>query len=192
MSKLKKIFISVAVVISVLTASFIISICNIRSNVGIAFGSPYSVVIFDHSQTKSNEYKEEDELGKIEKQINGLTNLSIYSKLINGASLSKKIFMDTEGKFSKWTSDLLNKNLVVEFIYTSNQDLVVYEGDIPRTISYVCLSLVIPNTTEFTEIAVYYSTTSNASDNEKNDSYATNTPLILYGNAKDFLEGIEK
>lgn len=183
MSKFKKIFVIIAGIISAFSATFIISICSIKSNVGIAIGDTYSAVVFDCS-TSGKEIKGDDTLKQLEKEVNHLTNISVYSKLINNATLDKKIYLDTDGKFAKYSTDLLNGNLVIEYIYTTSQDLIVYSGKDTRVISYVCISFVIPKSKGYTEIAVYYSSTSNTDGNEKNESYASNTPLVLYGNAK--------
>lgn len=187
MSKFKKIFVILASVISALTASFIITVCNVKSDVGIALGSPYSVVVFNHATT-GREVKNEESLNEIKQQMSNLTNVSVFDKLVHGATIKNKIYQDSKGKFKKWSTDLLNKNLVVEIIYSSMQDLVVYDGNDSRVISYYCISFVIPNTEDFTEIAVYYSLTSNKDNNEKDDSYRENTPLILYGNAEELSE----
>lgn len=186
MSKFKKIFVIISACIMVFVSAFLITICSIKSNVGIAVGSPYTAVIFNYS-TAGTEIKGEEKLASLENEMDKLTNLSLYRKMINGATLDKRIYIDTDGKFANYTSDLLNNNLVVEFIYNTMQDLVVYEGDDTRVVSYYCISFVIPKTKGFTEIAVYYSLTSNTDGNEKNESYASNTPLILYGNAEKLL-----
>lgn len=191
MSKVKKIFIVIACSITVLISAFLIALNNIKSNVCIAVGSPYSVVVFDHSTT-GNEIKDEKVLEKFYKQMEKLTNVSVYDKLINKASIEKKIFQDSNDKYAKWSTDLLNKNLVIEIIYNSIQDLVVYDGNNSRVVSYYCISFVVPKTDDFTEIAVYYSLTSNSEGNEKNESYATCTPLTLYGNAKELIKFIDK
>ena len=187
MSRFKKIFVVLACVISALTASFLITVCNVKSNVGIAIGNPYSIVVFNQSTT-GKEIKNEEKLLEFNKQMNKLTDLSVFDKLVNGVTIKNRIYQDSEGKFSKWSTDLLNNNLVIEVIYNSMRDLVVYEGSDSRVISYYCISFVIPKTEDFTEIAVYYSLTSNADNNEKNDSYRSNTPLILYGEAEEFIE----
>lgn len=187
MSKLKKIFIILACVISALTASFLITVCSVKSNVGIAIGNPYSIVVFNQSTT-GREVKNEETISEFNKQMNNVTNLTVFDKLVNGVTIKNRIYQDSSGKFAKWSTDLLNKNLVIEVIYNKMQDLIVYDGDDTRVVSYYCISFVIPKTDDFTEIAVYYSITSNADNNEKNDSYRENTPLILYGNASDFIE----
>ena len=191
MSKVKKIFIVIACSITVLISAFLIALNNIKSNVCIAVGNPYSVVVFDHSTT-GNEIKDEKVLEKFYKQMEKLTNVSVYDKLINRASIEKKIFQDSNDKYAKWSTDLLNKNLVIEIIYNSIQDLIVYDGNNSRVVSYYCISFVVPKTDDFTEIAVYYSLTSNSEGNEKNKYYAACTPLTLYGNAKELIKFIDK
>lgn len=182
MSRFKKIFVIISAVICVLVSSFLIATNTIMSNVSIAMGSPYSVVVFDHSLA-GDETKEAGEISAIDKHLNNTTKVSIFDKLVNGFTLSKKIHQDSKDRFAKWSTDILNKNLVIEVIYSSMQDLVVYYDGYSRVISYRCLSFVIPNTKNFTEIPVYFSDTQDS--NEKNKSYAENPPLVLCGNAEE-------
>lgn len=191
MSRFKKIFIAVASVICVLVASFVIAITNVKSNVGIAIGKPYSVVVFDHATT-GVESKDEEMFKKFDSQLSGATSLTIFDKLINKFPLDKRIYQDSKGTYAKWSTDILTKNLVVEIIYNSMQDLVVYDGDDTRVVSYYCLAFVFPNTTDFTEIAVYYALTQNTDNNEKNKSYQECTPLVLYGNAEELSEFVKE
>ena len=191
MSKFKKIFIIIACSFIFVTSAFLITISNIKSNVGIAVGSPYTAVVFNHSTT-GREIKDESLMREFNAEMKKITNVSVYDKLVNGASLSKNINIDSNGKLAKYSSDLLNENIVIEIIYNSIQDLVVYDGNYTRVISYFCISFVIPTTKNFTEIPVYYSITSNTQDAEKEKSYMENTPLILTGNAKSFEKFVEK
>ena len=190
MSKFKKIFVILASLICVFVLLFIITTNTIESNVTIAVGKPYSVVIFDHSTT-GVESKEEEVFSKIGEEINKTTSVSVFDKLLNKFTLDKKIYQDTQNKYVKWSTDILTNNLVIEIIYNSMQDLVVYDGDYSRVISYYCLSFVIPDTQNFTEIAVYYSFTQNNDNNEKNKSYAECTPLILCGKAEKLSEFVK-
>ena len=191
MSKFKKIFMIIACSFIFVIGTFLITISNIKSNVGIAVGSPYTVVVFNHSTT-GREIKDESLMKEFNDEMKKLTNVSVYDKLVNGVSLSKNIQVDSNGKLSKYSSDLLNENIVIEIIYNTIQDLVVYDGKDTRVISYFCISFVIPTTKNFTEIPVYYSITSNTQDAEKEKSYMENTPLILTGNAKSFEKFVEK
>ena len=189
MSRFKKIFTIIASVVSVLIISFLITVKTVKSNVSIAIGEPYSIVIFDHATT-GTEINEIEQINKITNEMGDLTNLTVFDKLINRFNLEKKIYQDSENKYAKWSTDLLAKNLVVEIIYKAEtkQDLVVYDGKDTRVISYQCLAFVIPTTERVTEIAVYYSLTSNTNGDAKNQQYRENTPLILYGNADEFYE----
>lgn len=184
MSRFKKIFVIIASVLCAFVATFVIATNTIRSNVTIAIGSPYSVIVFDHSTT-GVESKDEAVFNGIGEKLNETTNVSVYDKMINKFTLSKNIYQDSEGKYTKWSTDILTKNLVVEIIYNSMQDLVVYDGEYSRVISYYCISFVIPDIENFTEIVVYYSFTQNNDNNEKNKSYAECTPLILCGEADE-------
>ena len=190
MSRFKKIFIIISCFILVIVSTFLITVNNIRSNVTIAIGKPYSIVIFDHATT-GVESKEESLFNNLSEQMNNTTNLTVFEKFVNKIPLDKRIYQDSKNKYAKWSTDLLNNNLVVEIIYSSMQDLVVYEDEYSRVISYYCLSFVIPTTTDFTEIAVYYSFTSNTDNNEKDKSYQDCTPLILYGNAEELSEFVK-
>lgn len=192
MSKVKKIFTIIASVLSVLIISFLITVNAVKSNVSIAIEDPYSIVIFDHATT-GTEIKEEDKKNQLISEMNKVTKLSVFEKLVNRFNLSKKIYQDSEKKYSEWSTDLLNKNLVIEVIYEADsiQDLVVYEGKDSRVITYACLAFVIPTTENITEIAVYYSLSSDNTGDKKNNGYRQCTPLILYGEASDFSEFIK-
>lgn len=187
MSRFKKIFVIIASFICVLIIAFVVTIKTVRSNVTIAVGSPYSIVVFDHATT-GRESKDETFFGNMSKKLNKTTSLTVFDKFINGYPLDKKIYQDSDGKYAKWSTDLLNNNLVIEIIYNSMQDLVVYSGAYSRVVSYYCIAFVIPDTKNCTEIAVYYSITQNTNNDEKNKSYKDNTPLILYGNAEELSE----
>lgn len=187
MSRFKKIFVILASLICASVLTFVITTTTMKSKVSIAIGSPYSVVVFDHS-TSGVESKDENVFSSLNNEISNTTSITVFDKLINKITLDKKIYQDSTNKYAKWSTDILNKNLVVEVIYNSMQDLVVYEGKHSRVVSYYCLSFVIPTTTELTEIVVYYSLTQNNDNNEKYKSYAECTPLILYGNAGELAE----
>ena len=187
MSRFKKIFVILASLICASALTFVITTTTMKSKVSIAIGSPYSVVVFDHS-TSGVESKDENVFSSLNNEISNTTSITVFDKLINKITLDKKIYQDSTNKYAKWSTDILNKNLVVEVIYNSMQDLVVYEGKHSRVVSYYCLSFVIPTTTELTEIVVYYALTQNNDNNEKYKSYAECTPLILYGNAGELAE----
>ena len=101
MSKFKKIFVIIACSICVLVGSFLITTNAIKSNVSIAIGKPYSVVVFDHTLA-GTEIKNETKISNLEKYMNKTTSVSVFDKLVNGFTLSKKIYQDSDGKYAKW------------------------------------------------------------------------------------------
>ena len=191
MSKLKKIFmISSAVVVAVIL-SLIITLSNVNSNVRIDYSSALYVNIFNHSTVAidANKYKDDDGgYDDVISKINEITNVTAFEKLINRVSLDKKIVQDADKQYTKWSTDIKNKNVVIEFTYDKEQDLVVYKNGKSRVISYWCLALVIPSTSEFTEIVVYYANTNETTGNVKDESYASCEPVVLYGDFTEFYE----
>ena len=81
MSRFKKIFVIIASVICVLVIAFVVTIKNVKSNVSIAIGSPYSIVVFDHATT-GRESKDETFFANMSKQINETTNMSVFDKIV--------------------------------------------------------------------------------------------------------------
>lgn len=187
MSNLKKIFVVIACVLIVIVSSFLIVICNKKQNVGVAVGSPYSIVVYNKSAA-GTEIKDEEKIAKFTTVMSDVTNLTIYDKLVNGIGVKNKIYQDSDARFKNWSLELLNDNLVIEIIYDSVHDLIVYDGDDTRVVSYFCLSIVFPTTSDINEFVVYYSLTSNTDNNEKYNQYAANTPFVLYGNAEELFE----
>ena len=191
MSKLKKIFmISSAVVVAVIL-SLIITLCSIRSNVHIDYSSALYVHIFNHSTVAIDSQKYQDKDGgydEIIEKINEITNVSAFDKLVNRVSLDKVFVQDPEKHYTKWSTDIKNKNVVIEFTYDREQDLVVVKNGKTRVISYWSLALVIPSTNDFTEIIAYYANTNESTGNAKDDSYASCEPVVLYGDFSEFYE----
>jgi len=191
MSRLKKIFmISSAVVVAVIL-SLIITLSNIRSNVRIDYSSALYVHIFNHSTVAIDSKKYQDKDGgydDIISKINEITNVTAFDKLINRVSLDKKIVQDSQNQYVKWSTDVKNKNVVIEFTYDKEQDLVVYKNGKSRVISYWSLALVIPSTNDFTEIIAYYSNTNESTGNAKDESYASCEPVVLYGDFTEFYD----
>ena len=197
MNKFKKIFMIISAVIFVTVSSFLIAVQNIKSNVCISIGTPYLAVIFDHDSVGNpvfdniNSERDEQREKEFISSLYSITNVSVFDKLINGVNLDKKIYADDGDNYATWSINLKTNNIVVELYYNSMQDLVVYQGNDTRVISYYCLAFLIPDTENFTDIVVYYSFT-NSNDEEKDEYYRNCSPLILHGEAKTFAKYIEK
>ena len=189
MNNVKKIFVVVSAIIVAVMVALVVTLKNVKSNVHINYASPYKVNIFDHSTVAidSNKFLDEDGgYDNILSKINEITNISAFEKLINRVNLDEKIIQDSEASYTVWSTDIKNKNIVIEFTYDKEQDLVVYKNGKTRVISYWSLALVIPSDGGFTEIIAYYANTNESTGTVKDKSYASCEPLVMHGNFTEF------
>lgn len=190
---MKKIFSITSAVISGLIIVFIICMCFIKVNIKIDKGSPKTIYLYNKSTAASvsTGYSESDsEYKKIMKSLDNLTNISMFNRLSNKTKLNDKITIDSEKSFTKWSTDLKQQNIVIELVYDTEQDVVVYENGHSRVISYWCISYVIPITKEFKDVVAYYSTTNDST--KKDTFYASCTPIYFKGMAKSLIKEINK
>lgn len=189
---MKKIFAIISGAISGVLILFIICMCFIKVNIKIDKGAPKTIYLYNKSTaaTTSSGYESGSaEYKKIMKDLEKLTNISIFNRLNNKTKLNDKIQIDTSGNFAKWTTDLKQSNIVIELIYDTQQDVVVYDNGKSRVISYWCISYVIPTTKKFADVVAYYSTTN---DSTKKDSfYASCMPLNFKGMAGKLMKDLK-
>ena len=179
-----------AVVVAVIVA-LMVTLNSVRSNVHIDYSNPLYVNIFKYSTVAIDSKKYQDKDGGFDGvigKINEITNVTALEKLINRVSLDDKIIQDADNNYVKWSTDVKNKNIVIEFTYDKEQDLVVYKNGRSRVISYWCLALVIPSSSGFTEIVAYYSNTNETTGSAKDESYASCEPVVLYGDFSEFYD----
>ena len=190
---MKKIFSIIAAVMSGLIMAFVLSLCFIRTSVPLSFKDPTYIYVFDRATTATvaNGYSPEDnEFHDVLEQVKKMTSVSVFTRLVNKTDVKPTIQQDLEGTFSKWSTDLKLHNIVVEFIYSKQQDCVVYVGEDTRVISYFCISFVIPTNEEFSDIVIYYAPTTN-DDQRRNEDYQTCEPLVIKGIAKKIMKYIK-
>ena len=189
---MKKIFAIISGAISGVLILFIICMCFIKVNIKIDKGSPKTIYLYNKSTaatTSSGYESDSEEYKKIMKNLENLTNISIFNRLNNKTKLNDKIQIDSSGNFAKWTTDLKQTNIVIELIYDTQQDVVVYDNGKSRVISYWCISYVIPATNKFADVVAYYSTTN---DSTKKDSfYASCMPLNFKGMAGKLMKDLK-
>lgn len=189
---MKKVFSIVSAVISSLVVVFLVTMCFVKKNIYIKSNGPVTVMVFNQSTTAtvSNGYeKGTAEYNDVLKQLENVTNISLFNRLKNGTTLENRIVQDVEGKYTKWSTTLKSNNIVVDLTYDKEQDVVIYNGENTRVISYFCLAYVIPISNEFSDVLVYYSDTNDST--KKDTEYAACKPLILKGMAKDFIKFVE-
>lgn len=185
---MKKIFISISALFMVVVVTLLIVLSTVKKNVAIEYDTPSVVRVYNKSTspTKNDGYTKTDEQFNIVlEKLNQMTNMSLINRLNKIKSLKSNIYIDTAETYSTWKTELKKDNLVIELDFDTEQDLVVYEDDHTRVLSYWCISYVIAETAGFTEIIVYYSTTN--SSTARDDSYAKCTPIILKGYVTDII-----
>ncbi len=189
---MKKIFAIISGAISGVLIIFIICMCFIKVNIKIDKGTPKTIYLYNMSTaaTASSGYESgSEQYTAIMNSLENLTNISIFNRLNNRTKLNEKIQIDSDGTFTKWTTDLKQSNIVIELIYDKEQDTVVYDNGKSRVISYWCISYVIPATDKFADVVAYYSTTN---DSTKKDSfYASCIPLYFKGMAGKMIDEIK-
>lgn len=186
---MKKIFISVSAFFMVAVVTLLIVLSTVKKNVAIEYDAPSVVRVYNKSTnpTKNEGYKKtDDEFSVILEKLNQMTNLTLFKRLNKIKSLSSNIYIDTAETYATWKSEIKKDNLVIELDFDTEQDIVVYEDDHTRVLSYWCMSYVITENKGFTEVVVYYSTTN--SSTTRDDSYAKCTPIILKGNVTDLVK----
>ena len=188
---MKKVFTIIAASISGLVALFLITTCFIKTNVSIASNNPVYVMVFNQSTTatKENGYTVEDkEYDEVLKNLKKVSSVSIFNRLVNGTKLTTGVEQDLDRSYVKWSTALKQKNIVVELIYDRQQDVIVECDGHTKVVSYYCLSYVIPVTKEFSDVVIYFSTTNGEG---KDDSYAACQPLVLKGEAGNFMKFVK-
>ncbi len=188
---MKKTFSIIAAIISGLVVMFLITTCFIKTNVSIASNNPYQILVFDRSTTatKQNGYSAEDkEYNKVLKKLKSVSSVSIFKRLVNGTSLKVGVEQDIDNTFATWNTSFKQKNVVVELIYDKQQDLIVEYNGNTKVIYYYCISYVIPISDKLSDIVIYYATTNGSG---KDNSYASNSPLVIKGETKNFVKFVE-
>lgn len=185
---MKKVFISISAIFMVVVVVIIILLNTMKKNVNIEFENPTTIRVYNKSTnpTVNNGYKKgSEEYDKLIYLINDMTNLTYYQRLLYLKTIDTKIEGSEDGTFSVWNSDIKSKNLVIELEFDDEQDVVVYQGEHSRVISYYCISYVFSNVDKMGEVVVYYSTTNSSSN--RDESYAKCTPMVLKGNVSDIV-----
>ncbi len=191
---MKKIFSIVATCMSALVLAFIVTLCFIKTDVTLVSGEPIKILVYNKStaSTVTNGYtKDNQEYFDILEELEKLTSVSIFTRIVKDTDVNPVIEQDAERKFAKWSTDIKLNNIVIELFYDKQQDLIVYVGEDSRVISFAALSIVIPIKEEFSDIILYYSETNNQTDSSRDESYMACTPLYVKGVGKSFLKYVK-
>lgn len=190
---MKKIFCIISAVFIGVIGVFLITLGCIRQRV-VTFDNPFSINVYYKSTTTVNDgasYYEGDEgYTRIMEELNNSIRNSLLRVMISDGNLKNRPVYG-EDNYSTYDTSMKNDNLVIELIYREEnlKNIVCYEGDSSRVISYMCLIFIIPINSSYEEMVVYSSVTNDSTNKEK--GYKDSTPFIVKGNPKKLIKYVE-
>lgn len=184
---MKKVFIILSSVLMSLIIIMVVVMSIVKVNVCIDYDNdPKQIYIYNQSTdaishtsggSKINYFtKDNDVYNKILNQLNNSTNISVFERLLNNSTLKNEVSQDYDGTYTKWSTELKQKNIVIELIYdTKQRDAIVYYNGDSKVISYYTLAFVIPIGGGVRDVVVYYSSTNDST--RKEVEYTQNAPI---------------
>ena len=118
-----------------------------------------------------------------------MTTLTIFEKLKNSNELKNKVYQESEDFVMSDISTLKKNNIVIELQYDRSQDLMIYNGDNTRVVSYYWLMVVIPESKPYTYVNLYFSTTIDEDDHTS--SYRENDALKIFAKTENIVKYIK-
>ena len=179
-------------IICFLVVSFISIICFYKIEPQINFKTPAKILAFNKSivSSKTNGYNSEDEeYEQILKELKDMTTLTIFEKLKISNELNNKVYQEDTGFSVPDISTLKRENVVIEMQYDTSQDLIIYNGQNTRVVSYYWLMVVIPESKPFESVNLYFSTTIDESSHTS--SYAENDVLKIFAKTEHIVDFIQ-
>lgn len=192
---MKKIFSKIAACIMAVVVLFLITLNFIKTNIPLEYnyGDIYQINIFNQSTTSigQNAFTSEDkEYDDILKNLNLVTNVPIFTRLVNRGRIDDKIEQDLGGKFNTYSTEMKQSYIAVEIVFSQAQDFVVYyEGDSRVLTAFAIMYVIVPGS-NYDEVLVYYSETNDS--NTRENEYTKNKPMVLYGISKKFTKFIRE
>lgn len=192
---MKKIFAKIAACIMAVVVLFLITLNFIKTNIPLEYnyGDIYQINIFNQSTTSigQNAFTSEDkEYDDILKNLNLVTNVPIFTRLVNRGRIDDKIEQDLGGKFNTYSTEMKQSYIAVEIVFSQAQDFVVYyEGDSRVLTAFAIMYVIVPGS-NYDEVLVYYSETNDS--NTRENEYTKNKPMVLYGISKKFTKFIRE
>lgn len=191
---MKKAFMIATACISGIILIFIVVMGFAKRNVNISYTEPETINVYYQSSnpTKQGGYNQSDEnYDSILKNLSNITNMSMLEWLFGCNSITTEVTQDLNGQFSQtYKPDFLQTSVGVELVFPKEQDVVVKIGNDTKVLSFWCLMYIIPLSKTFTDIIVYFSTTSDST--KRIESYQTYRPMALKGNTKNFCEYVSR
>lgn len=181
---MKKIFSIISACLCTVVFVFVMVISLVKVHIFLDIGEPSVIYLYNKSTVSvdSQGFKAGSEnFEKIMDAIYDSTNISVLNRIVNKTSLKPKLKLDTEKKYSNYSSEMKMANYAVELLFDKQQDLVVYSGEETRVLSIFAMMLIYVPDQSFGDVIIYYSAT-NSSD-KKDSNYTANTPLYVKANS---------
>lgn len=202
---MKKIFAKIAACIMAVVVLFLITINFIKTNIPLEYkrDNVAGLYIFNQSTTKSISYTDETftdgpndsniewkDVNEILDNLNQITNVPIFTRLVNRGRIDDNIEQDLGGMFNSYSTEMKQSYIAVEIVFSESQDFVVYYKGDSRVLTAFAIMYVIFPGSNYDEVLVYYSETSNGDTRE--NEYTKNKPMVLYGISKQFTKFIRE
>lgn len=196
---MKKVFIIISSVIMSLTLIMILVMSLIKVNVKLDIDDePFQIYVYNkdivaYKNDNGNGYfvDTDKEYKEIIKQLNNMTNISVFKRLMNGISLDAKPEQDLDGTFTTYSSDLKKNYIAIELLYKGDRDSIVYYDGSSKTISYSSLIFIITQDKNITDIAIYYGSNENSATTRET-RYKSNSPIYVKAQTKSIVNYINK
>jgi len=145
---MKKIFVIIASVVMSLVVIMVIVMSLVKVNVKIDYdGDPKQIYIYNQSTdaishtsggSKINYFtKENEEYSEILSYLNKATNISVFERLLNNSTLKNEVEQDFDGTYTKWSTELKKKNIVILMSLVLSVGYLISEE--PLSKSELCL-----------------------------------------------------
>lgn len=183
---MKKIFSITTACVSGVILIFLLVMGVVKRNVRFEYSQPVTISVYNKSTnpTKANGYSKDDsEYTDILNQLNNVTNLSLLEWLLGCNSITTTVSQDLDQNFATYKTDMLVENLAIELVFENEQDAIVTIDGNTKVLSFWCAMFIFPNTNSFTDVIVYFSTTSSTTNRVA--SYQTYRPITMKGKTKN-------
>ena len=188
---MKKIFCIISALIIGVVGVFLTTLA-VKKNEVAAFNDPYLINVYNKATTTVNNksyYAEDKEYSELTTHVKDMLTTSLLKIMIIDGKLSQKPIYG-EDNYSEYDTVMKQSNLVIEYIYKETQNIVCYQDENSRVISYTCLLMIIPIQSHYEDIIVY--TSKNNDSTLKEEEYKTSIPFILKGNPENLIKYVDE
>ncbi len=186
---MKKLIISLSVFLAAIVIMLVCT-CFIKTSPNLTYQNPETIMIYAKSSVAIKNGKGESTFSKesntyqdVVKNVEDMFKISMFSRISHGQTIYPNVGQDVEKSKPSWSTSILSKNYAVAFTFKEKQRQIInYQGD-TRIIEYFGFIIIAQEALGFTEVSIYFKTSS--------DGSYTNSPMIAYANTKQLVKYIE-